>query len=710
MSKDIDELLEKYKEKLKEELGEKKIYSRVSSREYKEFKKEILPKHLSLYENLCNWSESLLKIKPDKEKEEMLKDSIKITHLEITPTGATSFALIMPLIFILITSLVSLIILDSIFFVFFSIVLGVSLMLILGRLPYFFANNWRLRSSNQMVISIFYVVTFMRHTSNLENAINFAGENLTGPLSLDFKKILWDTEIEKYSTIKEALDDYLESWRKWNMEFIESFHLIESSLYEGSESRRLDLLDKSLEVMLEETYEKMLHYAQNLKSPITMLHMLGVVLPILGLVVLPLVVSFLETVKWYHLASLYNVLIPAGVFYLGKNILSTRPTGYGETDISEDHPELKKYRNIIIDLGIIKINMNPLWVSVFVGFIFFLIGISPILIHSLNPGFDITMLGGTFKLLGYRTNDFGESIGPFGIGAAILSLAVPLAFGIGAGLYYRYRSKKVINIRKKTKKLENEFASALFQLGNRLGDGMPLEIAFAKVSDTMKGTTAGDFFQIVDSNVRRLGMSVQDAIFSPKVGALIYFPSNLIRSSMRILSEASKKGPKIASKALITISQYIKEIHRVNERLKDLMSDVISSMKSQISFLTPVIAGIVIGITSMVTSILGSLGEQMQKFSQEGGESIGSLTGFFGDGIPTFYFQIIVGIYVVQIIFILVVIVNTIENGSDKLNERYLLGVNLIRSTILYTSIAFVVMMVFNFVASQIMGPISAGI
>ena len=49
--------------------------------------------------------------------------------------------------------------------------------------------------------------------------------------------------------------------------------------------------------MLEETYEKMLHYAQNLKSPITMLHMLGIILPILGLVILPLVVSFMEAVK-----------------------------------------------------------------------------------------------------------------------------------------------------------------------------------------------------------------------------------------------------------------------------------------------------------------------------------------------------------------------------------------------------------------------------
>jgi multisubunit Na+/H+ antiporter MnhG subunit len=114
-----------------------------------------------------------------------------------------------------------------------------------------------------------------------------------------------------------------------------------SSLYETSDERRLSLLDKSLDVILDETYERMLHYAQNLKGPITILHMLGVILPILGLVILPLVVSFMSTVKWYHIATLYNIILPVLVYLVGKNVLSKRPTGYGDTDIAELNPALK---------------------------------------------------------------------------------------------------------------------------------------------------------------------------------------------------------------------------------------------------------------------------------------------------------------------------------------------------------------------------------
>jgi len=77
--------------------------------------------------------------------------------------------------------------------------------------------------------------------------------------------------------------------------------------------------------------------------------------------------------------------------------------------------------------------------------------------------------------------------------------------------------------------------------------------------------------------------------------------------------------------------------------------------------------------------------------------------GMFGDGIPTYFFQIVVGIYVVEIIYILTVLANGIENGSDSLNEQYLIGQNMIKSTLLYIFIAFVVTILFNFVATVVL-------
>ncbi|MBW2981777.1 hypothetical protein KY343_02745 [Candidatus Woesearchaeota archaeon] len=713
----VNELMRKYKAKLAEHLELEEPISRpVFSREYKQFKKEYLPKRLTFYEKACNFSEKILKISAGPKKTPLLQEAINISHLDITPVGATSFSIFAPLCVILLGSVASFLIFNSMFFVVFFLLAGVIMISPLSNLPFFIANNWRMKASNQMVLCVFYIVTFMRHTSNLELAIRFAADHLDPPLSLDFKKVLWDIETEKYESIKESLDMYLETWRKWNMEFIESFHLIESSLYEPSEDRRLALLDKSLDVILSETYEKMLHYAHNLKSPITMLHMLGVILPILGLVILPLVVNFMGDVKWYHLAMLYDVTLPVGVYLLGKKILSQRPTGYGDTDTSETNPTLKKYKNIIINLAGLEIQINPLILSILIGFVFMLIGFSPIIFHSLNmPDIGIGRVdetspcGKIFCFMEYRESTaeatLGEIVGPYGLGAALVSLLIILGIGIPIGLYFRLRSKNIIKIRENSKKLEGEFASALFQLGNRLGDGLPAEISFGKVAEVMKDTVSGAFFDLVNSNIKRLGMSVKDAIFDPKTGALVHFPSRIIESSMKVLIQSIKKGPLIAAQALMNIARYIKEIHKVNERLKDLMADIISSMQSQIKFLAPTIAGIVIGITSMVTTILGKLSAQLNQLSAAGE---GTTTGMgvielFGDGIPTYHFQIMVGIYVVQIIYILTVMSNGIENGADSLAEKYFLGQNLIRSTAMYCGVAAIIMILFNIIASQIL-------
>jgi len=51
----------------------------------------------------------------------------------------------------------------------------------------------------------------------------------------------------------------------------------------------------------------------------------------------------------------------------------------------------------------------------------------------------------------------------------------------------------------------------------------------------------------------------------------------------------------------------------------------------------------------------------------------------------------------------LTILVNGIQNGSDKLNEKYELGNNMIRSTVLYCIISLIVMLLFNIIAGQIL-------
>ena len=697
MREDVKDVLEKYRKKLGKRIKfDNYKPGPVVSREYKLFRKETTTGKRTFYEDLCNFSEKIIKVNPNEKDKLKLKRSIDSAHININLGGSTSLAVLVVFSFIILAifvALFSFVILGELKLLLplFLIIIGVVLLKPLSNSPNYIASKWRLKVSNQMVLCILYIVMYMRHTSNLEHALKFSTDHIGGPLALDLRKVFWNIETGKYSTIKESLDHYLETWRTYNLEFVEAFHLIESSLYEPTEARRVTLLEKSLGVILDGTYEKMLHYAHDLKTPITMLHMFGIVLPILGLVMFPLVGSFMEGIRWWHLALLYNIILPIAVFYIGTNILSKRPTGYGESEITELIPGYNKLR-------------GKGTFSIILGVSILLIGFLPLLLHAVNPGFDFEF--GMFgKFLGYN-----DGVGPFGIGALAFSFFVPLGIALGVGTYYKQRTGKLIKVRDATKVLEKEFASSLFQLGNRIGDGIPAEVAFGRIAKTLKGTPTGEFFERVHINLSKLGMSLKEAIFNKKAGAMLLFPSSLIESSMKVLLESAKKGPKVVSKSLISISAYVNRIHTVNERLKDLLAEVISSMKSQIGFLTPIIAGIVVGLASMIVTVIGKLSGLFSSFAVEESAqfNVGAIVEIFKiqEVIPSFYFQLIVGVYVVQVVILLTILYNGVENGPDKLNEQHLIGKNLYRSVPLYIVIAFIVTLLFNILAAGIIGGI----
>ena len=531
-----DEILRKYKKRLEESLKPGKPSESFETKHYLEFKKSMMPKESNMYEKMANFSERLVKISPDKKTASKYKTYLEDAHLNVSPTAVVSFAILAGLLFAVVGSLLGYLLPlwladhSTLFFVIFSLIIGLVMMFVLQKLPYYFSRKWRLAASNQMVVSIFYIVTYMRHTSNLENALNFASEHLTGPLALDFKKILWNVETERHESVQASMEAYLTKWKNDAPEFIEAIHLIEASLLESSESRRLSSLDKSLDVILERTYEKMLRYAHNLKSPLTILHMMGIILPVLGLVILPLIVNILGGIKWYFIAAIYNVLLPLGVFLLGKNILASRPTGYGDVDISEFNPELKKLKKI----KFLGMYFSPLMMYTMFIVIFVIIGLLPLGMGGLfespagatklpdlcmsksldffNPALpqyqdEVPLL----CMLEYRKSveDPTKVIGPFGIGASILSILVVFGVGVGIGLYYKTKSKNIIEIRNATKKLEDEFTGGLFQLGMRMSDGLPAEVAFQRVGKALSGTNTGRFFSSVANNVSRLGMSLK---------------------------------------------------------------------------------------------------------------------------------------------------------------------------------------------------------
>ncbi len=720
---DTKEILKKYSKKLESEIDpEDYSLPKNFSQEYSEFKQEMIPE-LSRYERWAKSLGNIVKIKIAEKDRKEIQKNLDIAKLDVNSSEAATLALISMLgvfFFTILTAVsIYLIFLPSnlnnlVLFVFLGVITSCFIFYYAYTMPKRLANIYRLKSSSQMVPAILYTVVYMKHTSNLERAIHFASEHLEGPLALDFKKIFYDVEIGKFSTIKQALDNYLETWRDYSPEFIESFHLIESSLFETSESRRVQILEKALQVILDGVYEKMLKYSREIRSPLTNVYMLGIILPTLGLALLPLASTLLGGIlKWYHIVIMFNIIIPFLVFYLVSEVLLKRPGGYGESEILELNPNyhLYKSKKPWITAAIISI---PLLIIGLLPFLFQIPALTNL--FNLKSDYSLPELGINFlaniKIFDFKSIE-GSTTGPFSPIAVLLSLFIPLSIGLFFAISYKQKTKYLIQSREDTKLLEEEFTNSIFQLGNRLGDNVPAEIAFSQVAESTKNEKTHDFFALVNQNIQQAGMSLESAIFNKKRGAITYYPSALISTSMKILVESVKKGLQVAASSLMAISDYVKNINKINQRLKDLLAEIITDMKSNMTFLAPLLAGIVVGLSAMITSILNKLQTFQQALgasASSGLSNLANITNLFQVDkiIPPYFIQASIGIYLVEIVFILTSALVTVEAGHDILKEKYELSRNLKRGLTLYILTALISILSLTILATIALGSIAS--
>jgi len=677
----------------------------------------MLPE-MSRYKRWTNTLGNIIKIKVGKKEGEKIQRYLNIAHLNVTPSQALTLSIVSFVLVFFLTLLIAAAVLlingsVQLILVFLGFIASIFVFYYSYTMPRRLANAWRLKASSQMVPAILYIVVYMKHTSNLERAIEFASQHLEIPLALDFKKVFYDVEIGRFSSIKQSLDNYLETWRDYAPEFIEAVHLIESSLYEPTDQRRVQILEKSLQVILDGVYEKMLRYSRSIRAPLTNLYMLGIILPTLGLALLPLASTLLQgSIQWHHIFIVFNIIIPFFVFYLTSEVLLKRPGGHGEASVLELNPEYYKFKS-----------KKPWIIAFLIAFPLLLLGLLPFIFQAdflvtplgLQNDYTFGELGFSFfqdqKMFDFKTSTTtGRTVGPFGMIGALLSLFLPLSIAIFFIIAYRLKTRDLIKSRNQTKQLESEFTTSLFQLGNRLGDGTPAEIAFAKVASSTQGQRTQNFFALVNQNIQQFGMSIEKAIFNPKRGAIIYYPSALISTSMRILIESVKKGLQVAARSLMSISEYIKNIKKINERLRDLLAEVVSDMRSNMVFLAPLLAGIVVGLASMITTILNKL--QTLTTSGQGGTelaglgSIGNITNIFDVTlmIPPYFIQASIGIYIVEIIFILTATLVTVDSGRDPLREKHELSRNLLKGISLYIITALLSILALSVLAGIALG------
>lgn len=621
--------------------------------EYMKFLDEVKVKPNTLYEKACKAVEGIFPIDPDKDSKAKIATNLRAAYINATPRGVFSLAILVALGLIVFAMLY---IVAFGFDVFGGFFFGLAL---LGfwyfyNYPETAARTMSVQMSADTVLAILYMVIYMRASPNLEGAIKFASQNLEGPLAWDLRKLLWDIETTRYSNADEAMVDYITKWKDKNKEFSEALNLLRNSAIE--QSRREMVYDETINVVLNGTKERAKHYAAGLRMPMTLIYAMGILLPIMGLVLFPIVLIFIsDSVKPSFILFGYDILLPMGLYLLVTNILSTKPPTFSPPDISRAKgvPPMGKFVAGGATL--------PVWPFALLSALpFLIIGI----VGASDPDFYTSV---TFSL-----------IATFGV-AVLISVYAFLD---------SYQKKKV---RDDIEKIENEFSTALFQFGNIIAGGTPLESSIDKVKENLKELRIASMFDIISLNMKKFGYTFEEALFDKQVGAIWYYPSKLIHSIMQTVIQSSKKNIKTAASSMIVISKYLKGVHEVKEEIDDILGETTSSMKFLSMFLSPIVSGVTVTLAVIILRILTNLGGTLSNLSSMSSSTTAAqsflLIPWALNGtlpITPSLFQIIVGVYMIETAVLISFFLNGVEYGNDPVGLRNQIWSILITAMVIY--------------------------
>jgi hypothetical protein len=628
----------------------------------------------SWYLGFARWSGGIVRGKPDF-KNQKLKSSIGFLGWDLSPQEVNAapvvailfgFLLALPLVgYLLYSTFIlgtfSYLILLYVFPV--VIIFPFLLSIWIQNYPIAAAHSEQRKAITEIPEIVNYLVMSMKLSPNLERAVQFAAQHGKGRISKDLQTLLYQTQTGMYKSMEEGFDELAYKWGDFSDEFKHALMLIRSSVIEVDEAKRHVILDKAVSDVLEGVSDQMSKYATEMRQPSIYLYYVGVLLPLLLIIMLPIgsVMARLPLAETWILVLLYNFLIPIGTMVFARSILEKRPPVYSPPKIPKSFPGAMATGSPIV-LGIIA------GVAIF---LLFSAVVDPVL-NPFPPAFDADARANWYPF--------------FTIAGGVFA---PVAF-ISIYLYgSTYKRRK---IQKNIMAMEMEFQDAIYVIASRLGENRPIEEALTYTAKFMDKTKIATVFQKAADNINNMGLTAEGALFDPTYGALNDIPSDTIRGSLRIVIDSVNLGVQQAARALISLSLQLRDSLKVREKINTMLEEITAMMKSIAFLIAPLVLGITSALQKIIISALQAVGGQQQTSAIGPNIPITSIgdTSQLANIPDASTFLAIIALYVIEVTIVLIYFTSKIEEGDNDLAFRMNLAKSLPIAVLLFFASAWV--------------------
>ncbi len=529
------------------------------------------------------------------------------------------------------------------------VVAPIAVFAFLASYPEILANRVRVMALGRTPEAINYMAMSMRLSPSLNRAVAFAGDNADEPIASGLKKVLWDVYMRKHPSIEEAFIAFAFEWGDWNDDFKRSLYAVRASTLERTDEGRQRSLDKANDIILGGTTRKIEEFVATLSAPTTVLFALGILLPMVIGATLPMLslgsfdLSFATTLgeppgepappNTALIVVMMDIVFPFTALAYAYHILGKRPG----TSTPPDVPSALTHRQ----------RRGILTTALILGGALVALGVVSLLTLPSPFPAQPTALQSAQRLLG----------------------PLPIIWGVGLAmaLYASATSTAQKRRRDEILVMEEEFPDALFQLGSRIAEGNPPERAFRMTADSMRGTKIAELFERISFQLQLTRNTLEEALFG-EGGLIAALPSRTIRASMKAVVEVSKKDPVTAGQTIVGISNYLKDMKRIEHNIRTQLSTSVESIRATGLLFAPIVMGITAALYVLLAETFGGLA---------GGPRV--------EMIPTPVFILIVGLYLLFTVLIVIYFVAGIQHGEDWIERKYLMGQSIPVALVVFT-------------------------
>jgi hypothetical protein len=506
----------------------------------------------------------------------------------------------------------------------------------------------------EMLKAIMRISTYVSMNMSMEYAIIHTKGHLWGTLHTQFEDIVKRLRLRVNNTLGEVFEIYTPIWNNANPDFVKALRLVETAAMSEDDDRR-KILEEVQETLIISYHTTGKRFAEELASNAKTLVAIGVLFPIISLMLLPLVSVFMpDFLKTPLIMFVYDVLFPGFLLLMALNFSAKR-----------------------IQVDTIRLWESPLYKKppVWVWGIGALIVVSfaiPTLIHLSYIDMD------TFASQEY---EFRGILICWLLGAG-LSVAIALL----SNLYVR----KYQSLWDEVNTTERDMPHLLQTFSTYLTLNKSIESIIPEIIDDYKTHgfskhPAVKFFSKLMHELKVSKKSIEE--LTKKVLPKIC-PSKKVSGTLGQIISFSNVSSDSAAKAAKMVRKQTIAIYKLDDYIRTMLSETVSLINITTAMLAPMLCAAAILMSMAIVKslvyiegVLGSLGGigSSQKVT------LGLV--HIEQIIPPTVVEVIVSVYLIEMILVLSVFSSNIKIGDDRFQLIKAIGNNILIGFIIFSII-----------------------